>query len=89
MQQIHNLYHLAHVLDQGPYAWPGGYPKHFVMADGETCAFEAIADNKEEVFASFEEGGDDAWRPVAVAINWEDPHLTCAHTGKPIEAAYA
>lgn len=85
MQYINDLRHLAHILNNGPYAWPGGYPLYFVMADGETCSFEAIADNKAEVYSS---AADPQWRPVAVDINWEDPDLLCAHTGKPIEAAY-
>lgn len=86
--KIRNLHHLQRVLAAGPYAWPGGYPLYFVMADCEPMSFEAVAVNKGEVFAAFEEGGDDAWRPVFVQINWESTDLYCAHTGMQIEAAY-
>lgn len=86
--KIRNLHHLQQILAAGPYAWPGGYPLYFVMADCEPMSFEAVRDNKAEVFAAFEEGGDVSWRPNFVQINWESSDLTCAHTGELIEAAY-
>jgi len=97
---IHDIWDLNNVIIHGPYAWPGGYPKHFVMQDGETCCFECIKGNRAEAFAaapvSDDEGPatsprspDPQWWPVAVDINWEDPTLYCAHCGGRIESAYA
>jgi len=96
---ITNLYDLANVLQNGPYAWPGGYPKHFVMEDGETCCFDCIKDNRIEVFAAAPEdpgegpatspmSPDPQWWPVGVEINWEDPSLYCAHCNGPIESVH-
>lgn len=91
---ITSLQGLSNVLNHGPYAWPGGYPKFFVMQDGETCCFECIKDNRIEVFAAAPEGPgeerspDPQWWTVAVYINWEDPSIYCAHCDGPIESAY-
>lgn len=94
---ITSLQDLANTISYGPYAWPGGYPKFFLMQDGETCCFECIKDNKVEVFAAAPDEGpatvlrspDPQWWPVAVDINWEDPSMYCAHCGGRIESAYA
>lgn len=87
---ITNLHELNNTLSHGPYAWPGGYSKYFVMQDGETCCFECINDNRVEVYAAepVPTSPDPQWWPIAVDINWEDPSLYCAHCNKPIESAY-
>lgn len=75
----------------GPYAWPGGYPVYWIMADGESVAFsvaKAERRNMLEALAHPEKNFDD-WRPVALDINWEDGNLICAHTNQRIESAYA
>lgn len=74
----------------GAYAWPGGYPCFFVMADGEALSFEAAKANRREILHALAHGQrNDGWRPVALEINWEDSDLRCAHTGAKIESAYA
>lgn len=76
-------------LSGGKYAWPGGYPLFFIMADNEPLSFEAAKENKREIIAAIKEGGwDKQWTPVAVEVNWEDENLYCAHTGERIESAY-
>lgn len=73
-------------LSQGGYAWPGGYPLYFVMADGESLAFDVAPLIRDAIIAGPGTGNDD-WRVVAVAINWEDNELVCVHTGVKIECA--
>lgn len=81
---------LKATLRAGPWAWPGGYPMFLVMADGEALSFEGARINLRDILAvlgntsRFEE-----WRVVGTEINWEDDRLTCAHTGKQIQAAYS
>jgi len=78
-------------LDAGPYAWPGGYPQFFVMADGESLSFPAAIAERERIDSELRDStyADSSWSPVAVAINWEDSTLVCCHTGARIESAYA
>lgn len=72
-----------------PYAWPGGYPRFFIMSDGEALSFDAAKANRRLILEALRDNDSDGWRPVACEINWEDRALTCAHSGKRIESAYA
>ena len=76
-------------LRAGEYAWPGGYPLFFVANDGEALSFEAVRDNLKIVIHSMRHQINDGWRVIGCDINYEDPSLFCAHTGKRIESAYA
>lgn len=71
-----------------PYAWPGGYPRYLVMNDGESLSAEAARENFALICRATLQRCDDGWRAFSVDINWEDDTLVCAHTGKPIPAAY-
>ena len=72
-----------------PYAWPGGYPRFIVMADGEAVSCEAArAEWRQIVYATLH-GLRDGWRAVDTCTNWEDTALYCAHTGERIPSAYA
>lgn len=76
----------------GPYAWPGGYPLYWIMADGEACAFKVAQRGSQERRAMLEALRDDSaddWRPIALEVNYEDDDLWCAHRGEKIESAYA
>lgn len=80
-------------LSQGGYAWPGGYPLYFVMADGESLAFDVaglpdVAPLIRDAIIAGPHTGNDEWRVIAVEVNWEDDTLTCVHTGRAIECAY-
>ena len=82
-------------LRDGPWAWPGGYPKFFIMADGEALSFESARANwKEIVRAHLDKKAATGrcqmsdWFVLDCDINWEDESLTCAQSGKPIECAY-
>lgn len=73
----------------GPYSAWGGYPLFFVMSDGEALSFEAARKERRnilEALANGYKGG--GWLPVALAINYEDSSLYCAHTGAAIPSAY-
>ena len=72
-----------------PYAWPGGYPKYLVMVDGESLSAEAAKENFKLICAATLSGYNDDWEIFGVDINWEGADMVCAHTGKPIPAAYA
>jgi hypothetical protein len=73
----------------GKWAWPGGYPRYFVMADGEALSFESAKTNRRLILESIRDHDNDGWLPAGVDINWEDPALFCSDTGQRIESAYA
>ena len=69
------------------YAWPGGYPIIYILADGETlCAKCANGENGSE--ASTDSGTDAQWRIIGQDIHWEGEPETCAHCNGQIESAY-
>lgn len=77
-------------LAAGPYAWPGGYPRYFLCADGGALSFAAAEAERANVLDALRD--DDrasGWAVVACDVNWEDPDLTCDHSGDRIESAYA
>jgi len=76
-------------LDNGPYAWPGGYPMFFVCRDGAALSYQAAADHKHMIIEAIKYGIAADWRVIGFEINWEDANLYCDHTGKRIESAYA
>lgn len=84
-----NTQKLKQALRDGPYTWPGGYPKYFVASDGEALSFAAVLAEFKQVLYSIRHKLNDGWRVVGVDVNWEDPELYCAHTGERIESAYA
>ncbi len=84
-----NTHDLKNALRNGPYAWPGGYPCYFITSDGAALSFEAVRSEFRQVIRAIRQGLNDGWRVVAVAINYEEPHLYCEHTGKLIESAYS
>lgn len=72
------------------YAWPGGYPLFYLMADGEVicsdCANGGNGSLATDVATDCSD--DDQWTIVAVEINWEDTSMFCAHCAAQIESAY-
>jgi len=75
-------------LDNGPFAWPGGYPLYFICADGAALSFEAALENADLIREAIAEKDDSGWRVVACEVNWEAEYLFCEHTGKQIAPAY-
>lgn len=71
-----------------PYAWPGGYERHFICDDGEPLSYEAARENMELIIDSIETNTRDGWLVVGTDVNWEEPDMVCAHTGKPIRSQH-
>jgi hypothetical protein len=87
--EIKSISDFRQVIRIGPYAFPGGYPLFFLMADGETCSFKALKDksNRRVILEALRDKNDKQWQPIYLHINYEGD-LTCAHTNEPIERAY-
>jgi hypothetical protein len=80
---------LNEVLENGPYAWPGGYPIFFICADGEPLSFQSVEANREAVVDAITNPGTmPSWEVSAYEINWEDENLYCSHSHNLIECAY-
>ena len=92
---INSISDFRQAFKNGPYAWPGGYPCFWLMADGEACAFNVAKTNRRDMLKALRDyqtvgnSYNNDWRPIALEINWEDASLYCAHTGDRIESAYA
>jgi len=73
-----------------PYAWPGGYPRYFITADGGALSYAAAETERRLIRRAIRTNDTrSGWRVVACDVNWEDPDLYCDHTGARIESAYA
>jgi len=87
---IHSISDFRKAIRNGAYAWPGGYPLYWLMADGEACAFDVAKSERRQMLEAIAERKirpHDQWLPIALEVNWEDADLYCAHTGKKIESA--
>ena len=88
-REIETTAQVKAALRAGEYTDIGAYPLYFVTSDGCPLSFDAVRDNLALVLDSVARGIRDEWRVVAVAINYEDGELRCAHTGERIPSAYA
>lgn len=69
------------------FAWPGGYPITYLLADGGVlCPACANGDNGSE--ATEDPGADKEWRLAASDVHWEGPASTCECCGAELESAY-
>ncbi len=86
---IKRFYQFNAALADGPYAFPGGYPRYFITSDGDALSFKSAQENagliRDAIIADDTQSG---WRVCAVAINWEDADMFCSHSGELIESAY-
>ena len=73
------------------YAWPGGYPKVAIMADGNCLCHACVVRNARRIVRSTAalHAYSDGWTVLAVDVNWEDADLLCAECSTRIESAYA
>jgi hypothetical protein len=71
-----------------PFAWPGGYPRYFICADGEALSFKAAKAERRNILEAIRDSDGTGWQVVACEINWEDSDLICSHTNERIEPAY-
>ncbi len=73
----------------GRYAWPGGYPRFFVTADGGVLSFGAARECRREILSALDRrDSSSGWAVDGVDVNYEDRELTCDHTGERIGCAY-
>ncbi len=75
-------------LADGKYA-DGGYPKFWLASDGETLSYETCRANCAQIARAIRDGSNGGWRVIGCDVNWEDPEMFCADTGKRIERVYA
>lgn len=69
------------------YAWPGGYPIYYIVADcGVLCPKCA---NMAEAEGLANNPDDKQWHIVQADVNYEDNSLYCDHCSERIERAYA
>lgn len=91
--EIKTISDFRKAIRNGPYAWPGGYPLYFVMADGEALSFAAAKAERRAIIEAISDKAkgypNNGWVPAALDINYEDGELYCAHTNERIESAYA
>lgn len=87
-RQIETLNDIKATLRAGPYAWPGGYPLFFVMADGAPVSFRGILLEWRNVASDTMAGSGSCWQPIALEVNYETVGLFCEITGELIPAAY-
>jgi len=85
-RDINSVEELKATLRAGPWMWPGGYPKFFLMNGGETVSFDGVRKNLREHIDAIALGHRD--RIVGCDVNWEDTDMTCAYTGEVIPSAY-
>ena len=73
----------------GQDAWPGGYPRFFVTADGGVLSFGAARECRREILSALaRRDSASGWAVDGVDINYEDQDLRRDHTGERIECAY-
>lgn len=70
-----------------PYAWPGGYPRFFLMEDGEPLCHKCGRDEWRAIIRNWKTPGS-GWNIEACDINYEDTDLVCCNCNQPIESAY-
>ena len=71
-----------------PYAWPGGYPKVLITADGGCLCVECARKEFRQICAESFQNTNCGFRVAGVDVNWENTELYCDHCGKRMESAY-
>jgi len=87
-RSIETVSQLKATLRAGEFAWPGCYQLFLITSDGAALSFAAARSEFRSLAWSIRNKCDDGWRVIGCEVNYEDTDLTCAHTGKPIPAAY-
>jgi hypothetical protein len=91
--RINSISDFRRAVRNGPYAWPGGYPLYWIMADGGACAFKVAKAERRAMLTALHDKATNNypatdWLPIGLDVNWEDSELRCDHTGELIESAY-
>jgi hypothetical protein len=76
-------------INDGPYAFPGGYIMYVFMSDGEPLCHGAAKENYDLIVQAIADNDDySGWLPTSVEINYEDDNLFCSHTWERILPSY-
>lgn len=76
------------------FAWPGGYPIYYLMADGGVLCPDCInreiliVDGERKDVENGERHPDKQWHCVGYDVNFEDVNCKCDHCYKFIDPAY-
>lgn len=73
---------------RNPYVWPGGYPVHIVMSDGETLCSDCAKSNFRLIIQATKDDLHEPWQAEGADVNWEDENAYCCHCNKKLESAY-
>ena len=87
---------LRAILRQGPYTWPGGYPRGYLANDGAMVCHRCVLENLHDCFHSIRHSVRDGWlisgAVILTADDMEDedepekyPGTMCAHCNQLIE----
>jgi hypothetical protein len=69
--------------ENGPYAWPGGYPIYAIMDDGSLLCHKCCCEEP------VHEGGEaDGWRFEDAGVYWEGRSDYCSHCNTVLESVY-
>jgi len=73
---------------RNPFAWPGGYRKALITADGGCLCDKCVKQEWRLICAESFEQTNCGFRIAGVDVNWENPDLYCDHCNARIESAY-
>ena len=78
------------LLREGEYAWPGGYPRYFILADGAPASFAGVRKYWKHICHAHicADGQEPEWEIAACEINWEGDAGFCELTNDLIPSAY-
>jgi len=68
-----------------PYAWPGGYPKSVLMADGGILCADCVKEYYRSVASDTVKGFDTGWKAIGVDVLWEGGNH-CDHCNECVDA---
>lgn len=73
---------------RNPYAWPGGYPKALITADGACLCADCTKKEYRLIVAESLQNTNCGFRVAGVDVNWENSDLYCDYCSKQIPSAY-
>lgn len=84
---------LRATLRAGAHAWPGGYPIHLTMADGEGLCFACAHQHLALLTRALRDRAIDTrnrgdWLVHSTWVNYEDHEAACVQCNEHLEEAY-
>lgn len=73
---------------RNPYTWPGGYPVHIYLSDGECICADCARLNYRRISESTRSNNHDGWAVLGIEVFWEGPPEYCVQCNKEMESAY-